>query len=233
MNLCYTSLKLLLGTYLSLFPQACRAFAADRIPGGAKIIAANHPNVTDTFHLAWFFNDQLHTLLMGELFNYPAFGWLLVKGGQIPVIPGQKEAALRRACDTLVTGGTVLIYPEARLNPENRPLKGKAGAVKMSLVSGAPIIPLGIYVPTNCTHNLRLQSKERLRQGRWQTSGICTLYFGEAWFPSQQIQGAVDTTQIFALTDQLMGRIYDCAQKASQEAEKSTATKARTLPARA
>jgi 1-acyl-sn-glycerol-3-phosphate acyltransferase len=167
MNLCYISLKMLLKTYQTLFPQDCRIFEADRIPQGAKIIAANHPNVTDTFHLALVVKDQLHTLLMGDLFSIPVFGWLLAQSGQIPVFPKQKGIALQRACETLAAGSTVLIYPEARLNPENRHLKGKGGAIRMSLISGAPIIPLGIYVPPSCTRTLRVKSNEQLRQGCW------------------------------------------------------------------
>lgn len=216
MNLCYASLKLLLKTYLTLFPQDCRIFNADHLPQGAKIIAANHPNVTDTFHLALEIKEPLHTLIMGDLFSIPVLGWLLAGSGQIPVVPEQKEVALRKACEILSTGGTVLIYPEGRLNPENRKLKGKAGAVRMSLISGAPIIPLGIYVPPSCTRMLRAQSNQRLRQGRWQTKGQCYLYFGDPWVPSNEINEAVETAQIHNLTDLLMEKIYDSSQKAFQ-----------------
>jgi len=216
MNFCYASLKLLIKTYQVLFPQDCRVFGADRIPQGAKIIAANHPNVTDTFHLVWVIKDQLHTLIMGDLFSVPVFGWLLAESGQIPVYPGQRGAALKKACETLATGGTVLIYPEAHLNPEYMRLKGKAGAVWMSLISGTPILPLGIYVPPSCTRTLRLQSNGRSRQGRWQTAGLCTLYFGDPWLPSNEVQGAIDHSLIYPLTDQLMGKIYDLSQKAFQ-----------------
>jgi len=216
MNTCYTSLILFLKTYQALFPQDSRIFGIDYIPQGAKIIAANHPNVTDTFHLALVMEDQLHTLLMGDLFFIPLLGQLLASSGQIPVYPGQKGTALQKASEALAVGGTVLIYPEAQLNPENRRLKGKSGAVRMSLISGAPIIPLGIYVPPSCTRTLRVQSNGRLRQGRWQTTGLCILYFGEPWLPSEEVHGAFDDTLIYALTDQLMGKIYALSQKAFQ-----------------
>ena len=216
MNLCYISLKLLLKTYQTLFPQDCRIFNPDHVPPGAKIIAANHPNVTDTFHLAMVTKDQLHTLVMGDLFSVPLLGWLLEASGQIPVYPGQKGATLQKACEILETGGTVLIYPEAQLNPENRLLKGKAGAVRMSLISGAPIIPLGIYVPPSCTRTVRTHTIRRLRQGRWQTTGLCILYFGEPWLPSEEVHEAFDDALTYALTDQLMGKISNLSQKAFQ-----------------
>lgn len=216
MNLCYISLKLLLKTYQTLLPQDCRIFNADHVPPGAKIIAANHPNVTDTFHLAMVTKDQLHTLVMGDLFSVPLLGWLLEESGQIPVVPGQKGAALQKACEILETGGTVLIYPEAQLNPENRLMKGKAGAVRMSLISEAPIVPLGIYVPPSCTRTVRTQTIGRPRQGRWQTTGLCILYFGDPWLPSEEVQEPFDDALIYTLTDQLMGKIYNLSQKAFQ-----------------
>jgi 1-acyl-sn-glycerol-3-phosphate acyltransferase len=216
MNLCYASLKLLLKTYRIILPQDCRIYNADCIPSGAKIIAANHPNVTDTFHLAMEFKDPLHTLIMGDLFSIPVFGWMLAASGQIPVYPEQKEIALQKACQILATGGMVLIYPEARLNPENRKLKGKAGAIRMSLTCGAPIIPLGIYVPDSCTRSLRVQSGGRMRQGRWQTKGQCYLYYGDPWVPSDEIRASRDDASIYKLTDQLMENIYSLSQKAVQ-----------------
>lgn len=216
MNLCYASLKLLLKTYRIILPQDCRIINADRIPPGAKIIAANHPNVTDTFHLALEIKEPLHTLIMGDLFSIPVFGWMLAASGQIPVYGNDKKIALQKACELLGTGSTVLIYPEARLNPGNQYLKGKAGAVRMSLTSGAPLIPLGIYVPDSCTRALRLQAGGRIRQGCWQTKGSCYLYFGDPWFPSYEIHASMDNTSIYTLTDQLMGQIYALSQKAFQ-----------------
>lgn len=217
MNHSYKSLKMLVKTYQTLLPQDCRIFNADSIPPGAKVIAANHPNVTDTFHVALAVRDELHTLIMGDVFSIPVLGWLLTESGQIPVYAGERGAALKKACDILAAGGTVLIYPEAQLNPENRRLKGKSGAVRMSLTTGAPIVPLGIYVPPSCTRTLRAQPIGRPRQGCWQTEGLCTLYFGEPWLPSDEISEACDANHIYALTDQLMGKIYDSSQKAYQE----------------
>ena len=217
MNNSYKSLKMLVKTYQSLFPQNCRIFNTDSIPPKTKIIAANHPNVTDTFHVALAVRDELHTLIMGDVFSIPVLGWLLAESGQIPVYMGQKEVALQKSCEILAAGGTVLIYPEAQLNPAHRRMKGKSGAVRMSLISRAPIVPLGIYVAPACTRAIRTKTIGRPRQGRWQTTGLCTLYFGKPWLPSDEIRGAYDANQNRALTNQLMDKIYISSQKAHQE----------------
>jgi 1-acyl-sn-glycerol-3-phosphate acyltransferase len=229
MNLSYASLVLIAKTYRTLLPQNCRVFGANHLPPGAKIIAANHPNFTDTFHLSLVIKDRLHILIQGAIFDTPVFGQLLTRSGQIPVYPGQKEAALQKACEYLAKGETVLIYPEAQWNPENKQLKGRSGAVRMSLVSGAPIIPLGIYVPDEDTRTLQGNDHGRTRQARWQISGCCYLCFGDPWLPSEETHGDVDLSLIHTLTDRLMGKIYDQSRLALLESRLES--QAKRIPA--
>jgi 1-acyl-sn-glycerol-3-phosphate acyltransferase len=208
MNPYYAGLKLIGRVYTTLLPQDCKVFGAGRLPQGAKIIAANHPNCTDTFFLPWVIKDPLHTLIQGSLFHKPLFGRLLAGSGQIPVYPGKGEAALRQACRCLADGQTVLIYPEAQWNPENKRLPGKPGAVMMSLVTGVPIIPLGIHVPDDNTRWVRVNDHGLVRQSRWQIKGRCYICIGDPWLPSAGAEGEADPALVRALTEQLMDKIY-------------------------
>ncbi len=214
MNLCYTGLKMLVKAYQALLPQDCRVSGADHILRGARIIAANHPNYTDTFYLVRMFDEPLHTLINANTISIPGIERLLALSGQIMVEPEKKQAALPKACEYLANGGTVLIYPEGCWNPENKRLKGKTGAIRLALISGAPIIPLGIYVPDDCTHTIRDHKNGRLRQARWQKKGHCYLCFGDPWLPFQEIFGIIEEALIYALTDTLMEKIYDLSQNA-------------------
>ena len=225
MNLSYASLVLIAKTYKALLPQNCRVFGAEHLPLGAKIIAANHPNFTDTPHLFIVIKDKLHVLIHGAIFDTPVFGSLLTRSGQIPVNPEQKEAALQKACEYLAKGETVLIYPEAQWNPENKHLRGRSGAVRMSQVSGATIIPLGIYVADEHTRTLRINDHGRTRQARWQISGRCYLCFGDPWLPSEETHGDVDLSLIHNLTDRLMGKIYDQSLLAFLESQLESQTR--------
>jgi 1-acyl-sn-glycerol-3-phosphate acyltransferase len=225
MNLSYASLMLIGKVYQTLLPLDCKVFGADHVPQGAQIIAANHPNCTDTMFLPWVVKDQLHTLVQGSLFHKPVFGRLLTGSGQIPVYPGQGGAALQKACEYLANGKTVLIYPEAQWNPENKRLQGKSGTVRMSLVTGAPIIPLGIHVPDENTRWVRVNDHGKIRQARWQIKGRCYLCFGAPWLPPAEAQGDVDPGLIHILTDQLMDKIYDQMQLAILESRLETPVK--------
>jgi 1-acyl-sn-glycerol-3-phosphate acyltransferase len=225
MNLSYASLMLMGKAYQILLPQDCKVFGADHLPKGAKIIAANHPNWTDSFFLPWVIKDQLHILTQGALFDKPVFGRLLSGSGQIPVYPGQGGAALQEACQYLANGETVLIYPEAQWNPENKRFQGRSGAVRMSLATGAPIIPLGIHVPDDNTRWVRVHDHGQIRQARWQIKGRCYFCFGDPWLPCAKAHGDVDPGLIHTLTDQLMDNIYDLTRLAILESRLETPVK--------
>jgi 1-acyl-sn-glycerol-3-phosphate acyltransferase len=115
--------------------------------------------------------------------------------------------ALKQAFDLLAQGRALVIFPEGRLNPENRPVKTGNGAIRMSLVSGAPIIPLGFYVPEDHLYELVLPKGGRKAHGRIQTGGICYIQIGSPWLPSQEIQGKVVEPVVQALTTRLMEKI--------------------------
>lgn len=143
MKICESLLKLYPNGYLRLFSLKCNTSGVYPPLKGSKIIAANHPNATDSFHLIPVLEETPHFLMRSMLFSKPVIGWLLKKAGQIEV-SGQGRRSFEQACALLRDGQTIVIYPEGRLNPRYEKLKVKTGAVRLSLVSGAPIIPLGI-----------------------------------------------------------------------------------------
>ena len=112
-----------------------------RLPLGAKIIAANHPNTSDAYHFPFILEGKFYALIAGTSFSQPVIGWLMTRCGQIPVYKDQRLKALDQACALLRQGQTVLVFPEGRLNPELQLLSGGSGTVRMSLLSGVPIVP--------------------------------------------------------------------------------------------
>jgi 1-acyl-sn-glycerol-3-phosphate acyltransferase len=221
MDICYNICKLIIGIYQRIFPQGYRVSGIEYLPLGAKIIAANHPNATDAIHLLFLLKEHIYILMQGDLFSIPVLGWLFAGSGQIPIYRNQGQLAIQKDGELLAQGKTLLIFPEGKLNPENQLLKGGSGAVRMSLMSGAPIIPLGIYLPERYTHHVIYHDKGLLRQGRWQTGGQCYFQFGPQWQPVQQITGKYKAPTIRELTGQLMQQIYALARQAREESGKA------------
>ncbi len=213
----YAILRQLLHIYLRIFSLRCSVEGTWPLPAGAKIIAANHANATDPFYLPFILPERLHFLMQNGLFRIAGLGWLFHKAEQVSVDRQRGSGSYREACEWLRRGETIVIYPEAHLNPDGEPLPCKTGAVRMSLETGAPIIPLGVYVdPANL---VELGPPKGLgdRPGRWQFSGLCVLRFGTPWWPGKCVN--VDPNPVRALTDRMRGMVYALVAEAQDRAE--------------
>jgi 1-acyl-sn-glycerol-3-phosphate acyltransferase len=204
--------------YQTVTFQRRRVDGKERLPQGAKIVAANHPNPTDAYHFPFVLEEKFYALINGTSFSWPVIGWLMTKCGQIPVHKDQKHKALEQACEVLKKGQTVLIFPEGRLNPDHQPLKACTGAVRMSLLSGAPIVPVGIYVPEHHLHARYVHYDGRVDKRRYQFGGCCYIQIGEPWHPAREAGPQSRSYTPRELTTILMEKIDQLAYQARQQA---------------
>ena len=84
-----------------------------------------------------------------SLFRLPIVGAILSSAGQIPVERSSTNAsaALVPAGRVLDEGGCVVLFPEGTLthDPQLWPMRGKTGAVRLALLSGAPLVPAAVW----------------------------------------------------------------------------------------
>jgi 1-acyl-sn-glycerol-3-phosphate acyltransferase len=118
-------------------------------PTGGAIIVANHLSHFDPLVLAHFVYTAgrwPRFLAKASIWKVPVVGYLLTKTLQIPVERGSVEAvkSLDALIDALQQGGTVIIYPEGTTTrePDLWPMRGKTGAARLALVTGAPVVPM-------------------------------------------------------------------------------------------
>jgi 1-acyl-sn-glycerol-3-phosphate acyltransferase len=201
-----------LKAYFALFNRTFEVKGHENLPAGSKIISMNHTPGFDPLYLPFILNETPHFLLQDGLFRIPVLGWMLKGSGQIPVIRGTARAqeAMDQACALLREGGTIAIFPEGRDVPLGQRKTAKSGAVRMSLETGAPIIPLGLYAPAQSLTPLHVMWKGSLRSGAWQFSGTSYMRFGAAWKPDE-------TSDVHAQTRELMDRIYLLVAEAERE----------------
>lgn len=131
------------------FVARYRMRGLDHIPKrGAFVIAPNHVTNFDpltTAYLVWRGGRVPRFLAKASLFKVPALGWLLRFTGQIPVErdgsgPDPLKAATRLIDEELA----VIVYPEGTLtrDPDEWPMRGKSGAVRLALQHGIPLVPM-------------------------------------------------------------------------------------------
>jgi 1-acyl-sn-glycerol-3-phosphate acyltransferase len=214
MNPCLEILKIYPRLYLCMFGLRSAPGGNHPLPNGPKIIAANHPNATDPFFLPFVLADTPHFLMRSRAFEKPILGWLLCHAGQIEVKPQDGKAAFAQAAETLRHGETVVLFPEGRFSREIPDGRLKSGAVRLSLATGVPIIPLGIHVSSANLTDMRSRWSGKFSLGLWQTSGSCHLRFGEEWHPEY-----VNRPNVRALTEELSLRIRRLVEEARKESQ--------------
>jgi len=186
------------------------------LPSGRKLIAANHPSCTDPFVIPLLSSVEMSILITGKAFQVPLFSSLLRRCGQIPVVPGSGGDALEEARQRLESGGTVAIFPEGHISPqEGGHLPARPGAVRLAMLTGAPIIPVGIHYPRE--KNVRISSKitgGEKSDGYWYLTGPYQITVGEPMYFSGD---ADDRTQVEAASIQLMDQIAYLADESRMQ----------------
>jgi 1-acyl-sn-glycerol-3-phosphate acyltransferase len=121
-------------------------------PAGGVILVANHASQFDPLILAHYIYEAgrwPRFLGKASLWGIPALGFLLRKTLQIPVERGSVEAvkSLDVLVDALQQGGAVVIYPEGTTTrePDLWPMRGKTGAARLALATGAPVVPMASW----------------------------------------------------------------------------------------
>jgi 1-acyl-sn-glycerol-3-phosphate acyltransferase len=121
---------------------------------GPVIIVANHISHADPFALAHYVYDAgrwPRYLAKASIFRIPVLGRIVFGAKQIPVLRGTVDAA--RALDDAIAAikdeHALLIYPEGTTSkePDLWPMRGKTGAARLWLITGAPVVPIVMWGP--------------------------------------------------------------------------------------
>lgn len=182
------------------------------LPPGRKLLAANHPSCIDPFVIPLLTKVEISILITGKAFKVPLFSSLLRRCGQIPVIEGKGRDALEEARLCLEAERTVAIFPEGHISPpEGGYLPARPGAVRLAMLTGAPIIPVGIYYPREKAVYLssRVTGGEE-SDGYWYLTGPYQITVGEPMYFSGDPN---DRAQVAEASVRLMEEIAHLAEE--------------------
>jgi len=194
-----------------------RVEGTDRVPrAGPAIVAANHVSALDGVVLALTTSSRSRRmtrfLVAAEFFRKIRFGWALRLYRQIPIRRGERDqGALDVALETIRGGALAGIFPEGTVNPkpDEGLSRGRTGAARIALATGAPVVPVGIWGT----------------QDRWPKSGlhvrrpwrpVVAVSYGEPISPNGAADSAVD---VQAFTDLVMAAIEEQTEQARKLAE--------------
>jgi 1-acyl-sn-glycerol-3-phosphate acyltransferase len=169
----------LICTYV-LFQLKMDIFWETHMPLGPKLIVANHPSTTDPFYLLTLFPQPMSMLIIEHAFRAPVFGNILHFSGHIPVKDADKRAAFEAAHKNLKNGQSVAIFPEGDLSPRvGGSLPPHSGAARLALLTGVPVIPIGIYFKRDRAHRMISKFGDKSETGYWYLRGPYGITIGK------------------------------------------------------
>jgi 1-acyl-sn-glycerol-3-phosphate acyltransferase len=186
----------------------------DELPGGAKIIAANHPSTTDPFLLVALIAEPVSILIHDTLFRVPLFGAYLRQVGHIRVVPGDGRPALEQARRQLAAGRSVVVFPEGGISP----LEGgfhppHSGVARLALASGAPVIPMGLHLPRERIRLVPTTVQGRPDVARWYLEGPYAVTVGRPLYFRGEVDDRARVRQVAA---EVMQRIAALAHESAR-----------------
>lgn len=210
----YETTRFILKSYTTMVQRTYNIAGQANLPVGGKIIAMNHTPGCDPLQLPLILEEMPYFLLQAGLFTIPIIGQLLRATGQIPVYRDTQRAkdAKEQACALLREGKTIAIFPEGKDVSFGQRIPAKTGVVRMSIETGVPIIPLGLYAPMQSLTPLNFNWHGSQRAGAWQFTGKSYMRFGEAWRPRPR-------ANVHAQTEELMDRIYSLVAEAERDSQ--------------
>ncbi|MDD5093344.1 MAG: lysophospholipid acyltransferase family protein [Dehalococcoidia bacterium] len=111
---------------------------------GPIIIVANHMSMVDPPLLSASIPRQISFMAKEELFTSKRW-WLVPAFGAFPVRHGMGDVqTIRRATRMLQKGQVLGIFPEGKRSSTHAMDKAEVGVALIALLSGAPILPVGI-----------------------------------------------------------------------------------------
>ncbi len=170
-------------------------------PHGPAILAPNHVSVIDSFFLPATLGRRITFVGKSEYLDDWKTRRLFPALGMIPIDRGGGNASAR-ALDTaarLLTDGELFgIYPEGTRARDGFLHKGHTGAARLSMRTGAPIIPVGI-LGTRAVQPPDTRAPKPFRP--------VEVRFGEPIFPAETGSAVNQRLQLRHMTDELMFEI--------------------------
>lgn len=197
------------------------------LPDGPKIIAANHPTTTDPFLMMGWAPEPIRVLITEMCFKIPALGRFLQQAGHVPVMDGNGRAAFDKAVELLRVGHTVAIFPEGALSPlEGGVCPPHTGVARLALITGAPVIPVGIHLQRENIHFRETTVDGKTEVARWYLHGPYAVTVGEP----MRFEGDVeDREYVRSVSAHIMRRVARLARESARRTVASPVSGSGTL----
>jgi 1-acyl-sn-glycerol-3-phosphate acyltransferase len=189
----------------------------ESLPSGPKLIVANHPSCSDPIFLASIFPHPINILISDKPFLIPMMGIFLRWLKQVPVQPDKGRAAFESARQLLEAGRSVALFPEGCVSPREGGFHPpRTGAARLALLTGVPVVPVGIYLDRDRNHAITstVEGKRTIRY--WCLRGAYSMTIG----PAMNFEGNVEhRPDVATVSQRIMQQITQLSLESEQRAK--------------
>lgn len=123
-----------------------KVYGTEHLPSGGAIVASNHSSYLDPPILGVSCPHEVHFLARASLFRFAPFAWLLRKLLTHPVVKGRENVStFKKACELVLSGKKIAIFPEGSRSRTGELQKGKLGVGVLVLRTKALVIPTYVH----------------------------------------------------------------------------------------
>jgi len=184
------------------------------LPNEPKIFVVNHPSSLDPIYMMSLFPQQLAIMVHETLFKVPVLGFLLKKSGHIKVIEGKGSEVLAHAQNIIENGKSVMAFLEGNTSFAITKLrKAKTGAVRLALMTGAPIVPVGIYLDFKKIKVIEAELHGRYERGQFYLSGPYKVTVGKPIYLKGDIE---DRSYVRKISKKLIELVIDLIKQSEK-----------------
>jgi 1-acyl-sn-glycerol-3-phosphate acyltransferase len=152
-----------------------KAEGTEHVPEtGAAILASNHLSAADWIFMPLSLKRRVTFLAKAEYFTGTGVKGFLQRvffagSGQVPIDrtdASAAEDAIRTGLRILNEGKVLGIYPEGTRSPDARLYRGKTGVARMTLETGAPVVPVAMIYSSRKLPFGKKMTRVRVRFGK-------------------------------------------------------------------
>jgi carboxylesterase len=193
----------------------------EHVPAGGVILASNHQSWDDVQALAAVFPRRIHFMAKEEFRRWPIMRQMIELSRSFYIDrTGADRSGFTSAIEFLDAGESVAMFPEGTIpgeedvarsavQPATALLRGRTGVIRLAILSGCPIVPVGV---SGSSSAFPPEMFPRLEVPPLPRREKITLSFGEPFYPDPENRFGrqlPDSATLRQLTDTLMTKISD------------------------
>lgn len=114
----------------------------------AVLLASKHQSAWETFAYPVLMSHPLSYVFKKELLLIPFFGWAIGKLDMVHIDRSRRAEAWSKVAEQgrryMAQGNWVIMFPEGTRTPRGRQGQYKAGAARLAITAGTPIVPIAV-----------------------------------------------------------------------------------------